>query len=160
MAAVLNSTRHIKYALGCWRALTRYCDNGLLEIESLPNGLGLVALIRKNLMFPGCYCGRECAAAIHDWTREETDGISLMAQRVHYWMNCKIPRAFCSETKQEHDRCCSFGGRREPLRRDIHSVIRKLVASEELRSEHRREIRLRRGGCKQGGSSQRNTSNS
>lgn len=45
----------VRYALGRWRALTRYCDDGRLEIDNnaAERALRPVALGRKNYLFAG-----------------------------------------------------------------------------------------------------------
>jgi len=57
----------IRYALSRWRALTRYVDDGLLEIDNNPaeRALRCVALGRKNYLFAGADSGGERAAAIY-----------------------------------------------------------------------------------------------
>lgn len=57
----------IRYALSHWRALTRYVDNGLLEIDNsaAERTLRAVALGRKNYLFAGSNSGGVRAAAIH-----------------------------------------------------------------------------------------------
>ncbi len=57
----------IKYSLTLWRALTRYLDDGRLEIDSGPAERALrgVALGRKNYLFAGSDAGGERAAAIY-----------------------------------------------------------------------------------------------
>ena len=57
----------IRYALSRWRALTRYTDDGLLEIDNsaAERALRAVALGRKNYLFAGSDCGGERAAAIY-----------------------------------------------------------------------------------------------
>ena len=57
----------IRYALSRWRALTRYIDDGLLEIDNNPaeRALRCVALGRKNYLFAGADSGGERAAAIY-----------------------------------------------------------------------------------------------
>jgi transposase len=57
----------IRYALTHWRALTRYLDNGLLEIDNnaAERALRAVALGRKNYLFAGSNAGGERAAAIY-----------------------------------------------------------------------------------------------
>ena len=57
----------IRYALAHWRALTRYLDNGLLEIDnnSAERALRCVALGRKNYLFAGSDAGGERAAAMY-----------------------------------------------------------------------------------------------
>lgn len=55
----------IRYALSHWRALTRYIDDGLLEIDNngAERALRCVALGRKNYLFAGSDSGGERAAA-------------------------------------------------------------------------------------------------
>ena len=57
----------IRYALAHWRALTRYVDNGLLEIDNsaAERALRAVALGRKNYLFCGSDSGGQRAAAIY-----------------------------------------------------------------------------------------------
>src|SRR5260370_42236290 len=57
----------IRYALSHWRALTRYVDDGLLEIDNsaAERALRAVALGRKNYLFCGSNSGGERAAAIY-----------------------------------------------------------------------------------------------
>jgi transposase len=57
----------IRYALARWRALTRYVDDGLLEIDNsaAERALRAVALGRKNYLFAGSDSGGERAAAIY-----------------------------------------------------------------------------------------------
>jgi hypothetical protein len=57
----------IRYALSHWRALTRYVDDGLLEIDNsaAERGLRAVALGRKNYLFCGSNSGGERAGAIY-----------------------------------------------------------------------------------------------
>ena len=57
----------IRYALSRWRALTRYADDGRLEIDNsaAERALRAVALGRKNFLFAGSDCGGERAAAIY-----------------------------------------------------------------------------------------------
>ena len=57
----------IRYALSRWRALVRYVDDGLLEVDNNPaeRALRCVALGRKNYLFAGANCGGERAAAIY-----------------------------------------------------------------------------------------------
>jgi transposase len=56
----------IRYALSRWRALTRYSDDGRLEIDNsaAERALRAVALGRKNFLFVGSNCGGERAAAM------------------------------------------------------------------------------------------------
>ena len=57
----------IRYALSRWRALTRYTDDGLLEIDNsaAERALRAVALGRKNFLFAGSDHGGERAAAMY-----------------------------------------------------------------------------------------------
>jgi transposase len=57
----------IRYALARWRALTRYVDNGSIEMDNNPaeRALRAVCLGRKNYLFAGSDAGGERAAAIY-----------------------------------------------------------------------------------------------
>jgi transposase len=57
----------IHYALARWKALTRYQDDGRVEIDNnaAERALRAVALGRKNYLFAGADCGGERAAAIY-----------------------------------------------------------------------------------------------
>jgi len=57
----------IRYAASRWPALTRYCDDGNLEIDNnaAERALRVVALGRKNYLFCGSDTGGERAAAIY-----------------------------------------------------------------------------------------------
>ena len=57
----------IRYALGRWTALTRYCEDGHLEIDNnaAERALRVVALGRKNFLFAGSDAGGERAAAVY-----------------------------------------------------------------------------------------------
>jgi transposase len=57
----------IRYAISRWRALTRYTDDGLLEIDNsaAERALRAVALGRKNFLFAGSDSGGERAAAMY-----------------------------------------------------------------------------------------------
>ena len=57
----------IRYALGRWTALMRYCDDGGLEIDNnaAERALRAVALGRKNYLFAGSDAGGERAAAMY-----------------------------------------------------------------------------------------------
>ena len=57
----------IRYALSNWVALTRYCEDGRLEIDNnaAERALRAVALGRKNWLFAGSDDGAERAAAIY-----------------------------------------------------------------------------------------------
>jgi transposase len=62
-----DTTAAIRYALGLWGALTRYCGDGRLEIDNnaAERALRAVALGRKNYLFAGSDTGGERAAAIY-----------------------------------------------------------------------------------------------
>jgi transposase len=62
-----ETTGAIRYSLSRWRALTRYIDDGRLEIDnnSAERALRVVALGRKNYLFAGSDSGGERAAAIY-----------------------------------------------------------------------------------------------
>jgi len=57
----------IRYALSHWRALTRYVDEGLLEIDNsaAERALRAVAIGRKNYLFMGADSGGQRAAALY-----------------------------------------------------------------------------------------------
>jgi transposase len=57
----------IRYAISRWRALTRYTEDGLLEIDNsaAERALRAVALGRKNFLFAGSDHGGERAAAMY-----------------------------------------------------------------------------------------------
>jgi hypothetical protein len=62
-----DTTAAIRYALTLWPALTRYCDDGHLEIDNNPaeRALRTVTLGRKNYLFAGSDAGGERAAVIY-----------------------------------------------------------------------------------------------
>ena len=62
-----DTTAAILYALNRWRALTRYCDDGAIEIDNsaAERALRGVALGRKNFLFAGADSGGERAAAMY-----------------------------------------------------------------------------------------------
>ncbi|PMS36268.1 transposase [Trinickia symbiotica] len=62
-----DTSRAILYALNRWAALTRYCDDGRLEIDNLPveRALRGVAIGRRNYLFAGADSGGERATAIY-----------------------------------------------------------------------------------------------
>jgi transposase len=62
-----DTTAAIRYALGLWEALTRYCDDGGCEVDNnaAERALRAVALGRKNYLFAGSDTGGERAAAIY-----------------------------------------------------------------------------------------------
>jgi transposase len=57
----------VRYALGQWQALMRFCDDGGIEIDNnaAERALRCVALGRKNFLFAGSDDGGESAAAIY-----------------------------------------------------------------------------------------------
>jgi transposase len=57
----------VRYALGRWEVLMRYCDDGRLEIDNnaAERSLRAVVLGRKNYLFNGSDAGGERAAAIY-----------------------------------------------------------------------------------------------
>jgi transposase len=57
----------IRYALSRWRALTRYLDDGRIEMDNsaAERALRVVALGRKNFLFCGSDAGGDRAAAIY-----------------------------------------------------------------------------------------------
>jgi len=57
----------VRYALGRWGALMRYCDDGRLEIDNnaAERALRAVALGRKNYLFAGSDRGGESAAGVY-----------------------------------------------------------------------------------------------
>ena len=57
----------IRYALARWRALTRYLDDGMIEIDNsaAERVLRAVALGRKNYLFCRSNAGGQAAAAIY-----------------------------------------------------------------------------------------------
>ena len=65
----------IRYALSHWCALTRYVDDGLLEIDNsaAERALRAVALGRKNCLFAGSNSGGERAAAIYSLSPPGSD---------------------------------------------------------------------------------------
>jgi hypothetical protein len=62
-----DTAKAIQYALGRWAALTRYCDDGTLEIDNnaAERALRAIALGRKNYLFAGSDAGGERAALLY-----------------------------------------------------------------------------------------------
>ena len=62
-----DTTAAVKYALGRWEALTRYAEEGSLEIDNnaAERALRAVALGRKNYLFAGSDKGGERAAVLY-----------------------------------------------------------------------------------------------
>jgi transposase len=67
LSAKSETAGAIRYALSHWRALVRYVDDGLLEIDNsaAERALRAVALGRKNYLFCGSNSGGRRAAAIY-----------------------------------------------------------------------------------------------
>jgi len=62
-----DTSMAVRYALGRWEALLRYCDDGRLEMDNnaAERSLRAVALGRKNYLFAGSDRGGESAAALY-----------------------------------------------------------------------------------------------
>jgi transposase len=62
-----DTAKAIRYALGRWEALVRYCDDGNIEIDNnaAERSLRAAVLGRKNYLFAGSDAGGERAAAIY-----------------------------------------------------------------------------------------------
>lgn len=76
----------VRYALGRWRALTRYVDDGRLEIDNnaAERALRAVALGRKNYLFAGSDAGGERAAALYSLVGSATlNGLDPQAYLRH-----------------------------------------------------------------------------
>jgi transposase len=67
LSAKSETVGAIRYALSHWRALTRYLDDGLLEIDnnSAERALRAVAIGRKNYLFMGADSGGQRAASLY-----------------------------------------------------------------------------------------------
>lgn len=67
LSAKSETAAAIRYALSRWRALTRYVDNGLLEIDNnaAERSLRPVVMGRKNYLFLGSDSGGERAASLY-----------------------------------------------------------------------------------------------
>jgi hypothetical protein len=67
LARKSDTAAAIRYAISRWKALTRYLDDGHLEIDNnaAERALRVVALGRKNFLFAGSDAGGERAAAIY-----------------------------------------------------------------------------------------------
>jgi transposase len=81
-----DTTKAIRYALDRWDAVTRYCDDGRLEIDNsaAERSLRAVVLGRKNYLFAGSDAGGDRAAAIY----------SLVGTAK---LNCLNPEAYLRE---------------------------------------------------------------
>jgi transposase len=76
----------VRYALGQWDALMRYCDDGRLEIDNN------VALGRKNYLFAGSDRGDKSAAAIYSLIgTAKLDGIDPESYRIEELLPWKLP---------------------------------------------------------------------
>lgn len=76
----------IRYALSRWAALTRYCDDGRIEIDNnaAERSLRAIALGRKNWLFAGSDGGGEQAAAIHSLLgTAQLNGLNVEAYLSH-----------------------------------------------------------------------------
>jgi transposase len=85
-----DTTAAILYALNRWDALTRYCDDGAIEIDNsaAERSLRGVALGRKNFLFAGADSGGERAAAIYTLiSTAKLNGINPEAYLRHI-LNC------------------------------------------------------------------------
>jgi hypothetical protein len=62
-----EAAKAIRYVLTRWVSLTRFCDDGRIEIDNnaAERALRCVALGRKNFLFAGSDAGGERAAAIY-----------------------------------------------------------------------------------------------
>jgi transposase len=67
LSAKSDTAAAIRYSLSRWRALTRYVDDGLIEIDnsSAERALRAVALGRRNYLFAGADSGGHRAAAVY-----------------------------------------------------------------------------------------------
>jgi len=67
LSAKSETASAIRYTLGRWTALLRFCDDGRLEMDnnSAERALRVVALGRKNYLFAGSDAGGERAAAMY-----------------------------------------------------------------------------------------------
>jgi transposase len=67
LSAKSETAGAIRYALSHWRALTRYADDGLLEIDNsaAERALRAVAIGRKNYLFMGADSGGQRAASLY-----------------------------------------------------------------------------------------------
>jgi hypothetical protein len=67
LSAKSETAAAIRYALSRWRALTRYVDDGLLEIDNnaAERSLRCVVMGRKNYLFMGSDSGGERAASLY-----------------------------------------------------------------------------------------------
>jgi len=67
LSAKSETAGAIRYALSHWRALTRYLDDGHLEIDNnaAERALRAVAIGRKNYLFMGANSGGQRAASLY-----------------------------------------------------------------------------------------------
>ena len=76
----------IRYALSRWVALTRYCEDGRIEIDNnaAERALRGIALGRKNYLFAGSDQGGEKAAALYSLIgTAQLNGLDSMAYLRH-----------------------------------------------------------------------------
>ncbi len=92
-----NTSRAILYALNRWDALTRYCNDGHLEIDNLPVDRALrgVAIGRRNYLFAGADSGGERAAAIYSLIGT---ALCRIRHRVVHAESRAMPKQFVSFT--------------------------------------------------------------
>ena len=86
----------IRYALSRWRALTRYADDGTLEIDNnaAERALRAVALGRKNYLFAGSDKGGERAATLYSLIgTAKLNGLDPESSRPAIFRNSRTPRA-------------------------------------------------------------------
>jgi len=79
-SGVRFATVAVRYALGRWEALLRFCNDGGIEIDNnaAERALRVVAPGRKNFLFAGSDGGGESAAAISS-SREQHAHVAARA---------------------------------------------------------------------------------
>ena len=86
----------IRYALSRWRALSRYIDDGRIEMDNsaAERALRAVALGRKNYLFAGSDAGGERAAAIYSLLGKADKGgfARYFISTSHVWETHRSPR--------------------------------------------------------------------
>jgi hypothetical protein len=87
---ILDSAQAIGYSLVRWKALTRYVDDGRLEMDNnaAERGMRAIALGRKNYLFVGSEAGGKAAAIAY--TLIET--AKLNAVDPHAWLADTLAR--------------------------------------------------------------------
>jgi len=106
----------IRYALSLWTALTRYRDDGRLEIDNnaAERALRAVALCRKNWLFAGSDDGGERAAAIYSLlgTRNSTTwilkAICVTCSSGSQTIPSTVSRSCCHGTSSSSCHCCDL----------------------------------------------------